>query len=333
MKMTVFFIKILSCQKNVLLLQKNYYNSSEHAKTDECSITQKLSKNSMTAYVFPGQGSQYPGMGKDLYESSDLAREYFEKANDVLGFRLTDIMFEGTEEELRQTRVTQPAVFLHSVVKALVEGADCQPDMVAGHSLGEFSALVACGALGFEDALRLVYARAMAMQRACDKQPGTMAAVIRLDDEKVEEVCQQVAEVSGEIVVPANYNCTGQIVISGSLNGVEQACPAMKEAGARRAMVLPVGGAFHSPLMLPAQEDLKQAIESVTFSTPRCPIYQNVDAQPHTSPDEIRANLLCQLTSPVRWTASVQRMRADGCDTFIEFGPGEVLTNLIAKID
>jgi len=283
----------------------------------------------MKAYVFPGQGAQFVGMGKDLYESSPLAKEMFDKANEILGYSITDIMFNGTGEELMQTKVTQPAVFLHSVISALCLGDEFKPDMVAGHSLGEFSALVACGCLSFEDGLRLVYARAMAMQACCDKVPGTMAAVIRLEDEVIEKVC---AEVDG-LVVAANYNCPGQVVISGELSAVEQACVKMKEAGARRALPLAVSGAFHSPLMEPARVELAEAIEKTEFKTPRCPIYQNVDAMPHTDPEEIKANLLKQLTSPVRWTNSVRKMVADGMTEFQECGPGQVLTGLIAKIN
>ena len=285
----------------------------------------------MKAFVFPGQGAQFSGMGKDLYESSPLAKELFEKANDILGYRITDIMFDGTDEELRQTKVTQPAVFLHSVISALCLGDDFCPDMVAGHSLGEFSAMVACGALSFEDGLKLVYARALAMQKACELQPSTMAAIIALPDETIEAVCREVTE-SGHTVVAANYNCPGQVVISGSMEGINLACEKLTEAGAKRALPLSVGGAFHSPLMDPAKVELEAAIRATEFHTPKCPVYQNVDALPHTDPEEIKANLISQLTSPVRWTQSVLNMRADGAETFTECGPGNVLTGLIRKI-
>ena len=281
----------------------------------------------MKAYVFPGQGAQFPGMGKDLYESNAVARELMDKANKVLGFRLTDIMFSGTAEELQQTKVTQPAVFVYSVAQALSQGEAFQPDMVAGHSLGEFSALVASGCLRFEDGLRLVYARAMAMQACCDAVPGTMAAIIKLDDSTIEHICE---ETEG-LVVAANYNCPGQVVISGEKEAVMAACEKMKEAGAKRALPLQVGGAFHSPLMEPARKQLAEAIEATTFHTPICPIYQNVDARPHTDTDEIKQNLLLQLTSPVRWTDSVMQMKADGMTEFEECGPGQVLTGLINK--
>lgn len=285
----------------------------------------------MKAYVFPGQGAQAVGMGKNLYDEHPLAKDLFEKANDLLGFRITDLMFEGTDEDLRQTRVTQPAVFIHSVITALCLGDDFKPDMVAGHSLGEFSALVACGALSFESGLRLVHARALAMQKACDAQPSTMAAIIALPDEQVEQICLALQK-EGEMVVPANYNCPGQIVISGTMEGIEKACAAMKAAGAKRALPLKVGGAFHSPLMEPARVELGEAIGQTEFHTPICPIYQNVDALPHTSPDEIKANLMTQLTSPVRWTQCVEHMLADGAEEFVECGPGTVLQGLIKKI-
>ena len=281
----------------------------------------------MKAYVFPGQGAQFPGMGKDLYESNAVARELMDKANEVLGFRLTDIMFSGTAEELQQTKVTQPAVFVYSVAQALSQGEAFQPDMVAGHSLGEFSALVASGCLRFEDGLRLVYARAMAMQACCDAVPGTMAAIIKLDDSTIERICE---ETEG-LVVAANYNCPGQVVISGEKEAVMAACEKMKEAGAKRALPLQVGGAFHSPLMEPARKQLAEAIDATAFHTPICPIYQNVDARPHTDTDEIKQNLLLQLTSPVRWTDSVMQMKADGMTEFEECGPGQVLTGLINK--
>ena len=281
----------------------------------------------MKAYVFPGQGAQFPGMGKDLYESNAVARELMDKANEILGFQLTDIMFNDTIEELQQTKVTQPAVFVYSVAQALSQGEAFQPDMVAGHSLGEFSALVASGCLRFEDGLRLVYARAMAMQACCDAVPGTMAAIIKLDDSTIEHICE---ETEG-LVVAANYNCPGQVVISGEKEAVMAACEKMKEAGAKRALPLQVGGAFHSPLMEPARKQLAEAIEATTFHTPICPIYQNVDARPHTDTDEIKQNLLLQLTSPVRWTDSVLQMKADGMTEFEECGPGQVLTGLINK--
>ena len=283
----------------------------------------------MKAYVFPGQGAQFVGMGKDLYESSALAKELFEKANDILGFRITDLMFAGEAEDLKQTNVTQPAVFLHSVISALVLGADFKPDMVAGHSLGEFSALVAAKALSFEDGLKLVSARAQAMQKACEMQPGTMAAVLGLSDEKVEEVLKTVSGV----VVAANYNCPGQLVISGAVEAVDAACEKMKEAGAKRALRLPVGGAFHSPLMEQARVELEAAIRATTFHKPVCPVYQNVDAKPHTEAEEIKANSIAQLTGTVRWTQSVERMIADGADYFKELGPGNVLQGLVKKIN
>lgn len=281
------------------------------------------------AYVFPGQGAQYSGMGKDLYESNPKARALFDKADEILGFKISEIMFGGTDEELKQTRVTQPAIFLHSVALAVALGEEFQPDMVAGHSLGELSALTAAGALSFEDGLRLVSARAEAMQKACEVKPSTMAAVIALADEKVEEVC---AGVDG-VVVAANYNCPGQVVISGEVESVQAACVALKEAGAKRALPLNVSGAFHSPMMEPARAELQKAIEATEFHTPRCAVYQNVDAQPHTDPVEIKQNLIAQLTSPVRWTQSVERMCADGATAFEELGPGQVLQGLIKKIN
>ncbi|WP_426095563.1 ACP S-malonyltransferase [Flavobacterium sp. DSR2-3-3] len=283
----------------------------------------------MKAYVFPGQGAQFTGMGKDLYENSALAKELFEKANAILGFRITDIMFEGTAEELKETKVTQPAVFLHSVILAKTLGEDFKPEMVAGHSLGEFSALVANGALSFEDGLKLVSQRALAMQKACEIKPSTMAAVLALADNIVEEVC---ASIDG-IVVAANYNCPGQLVISGETSAVEKACEAMKAAGAKRALLLPVGGAFHSPMMEPAREELAAAIEATTFSTPICPVYQNVTASAVSDPSEIKKNLIIQLTAPVKWTQSVQQMIKDGATLFTEVGPGKVLAGLIGKID
>lgn len=282
----------------------------------------------MKAFVFPGQGAQYIGMGKDLYESDELARRLFDKADEILGFKITDIMFYGDAEDLRQTKVTQPAVFLHSVISAFCMGDEFKPDMVAGHSLGEFSALVANGCLDFEDGLRLVYARAIAMQKCCDTVSGTMAAVINLPDDIIGRIC---SETEG-IVVPANFNCPGQVVISGEKHSVEEACLKMKEAGARRALPLAVGGAFHSPLMEPARLELAEAINRTTFNVPSCPVYQNVDALPHTDPEEIKANLLKQLTSSVRWTDSVRRMIEDGMTEYVECGPGEVLSGLIAKI-
>lgn len=282
----------------------------------------------MKAYVFPGQGAQFVGMGKDLYEHSPLARELFEKANAILGFRITDLMFGGTDEDLRQTKVTQPAIFLHSVILAATLGESFKPEMVAGHSLGEFSALVAAKALSFEDGLRLVSARALAMQKACEKEPSTMAAILGLDDKKVEEICSGIEEV----VVPANYNSPGQLVISGSIRGIDIACEKLKAAGARRALPLKVGGAFHSPLMEPARVELAEAISNTHFSQPVCPIYQNATAQRVTDPQQIRDNLIAQLTAPVLWTQITQNMIADGGTEFIEVGPGNVLQGLIAKI-
>ena len=287
----------------------------------------------MKAYVFPGQGAQFTGMGKDLYDNNETAKELFEKANEILGFRITDIMFEGTADELKQTKVTQPAVFLHSVIRAICLGDEFEPAMVAGHSLGEFSALVAAGALSFEDGLKLVYARALAMQKACEAAPSTMAAVIGLDDKSIEDICAETTAEGNGVVVAANYNCTGQLVISGNIEAVNAACEKLKAAGAKRALVLPVGGAFHSPLMQPAQEELQKAIESTEFHTPRCPIYQNVDAQAHTDAVEIKANLIAQLTASVRWTYEVQNMIAAGATEFIECGPGKALQGMIAKID
>lgn len=281
------------------------------------------------AYVFPGQGSQFVGMGKDLYESSEQAEALFERANEILGFRITDLMFDGTAEDLKRTDVTQPAIFIHSVIAAKEMAESFKPDMVAGHSLGEFSALVAAGVLSFEDGLKLVHQRALAMQAACELEPGTMAAVLALADDVVERVC---AETDG-VVVAANYNCPGQLVISGAVPAVEVACEGMKAAGARRALILPVGGAFHSPLMEPAREKLASAIENTAFNTPACPVYQNVSAEAQTDPSEIKAQLIAQLTAPVKWTQSVMNMRSDGAVEFTEVGPGKVLQGLIAKIN
>lgn len=283
----------------------------------------------MKAFVFPGQGAQFVGMGKDLYENNPVAKEMFDKANEILGFNITDLMFNGTDEDLRQTKVTQPAIFLHSVILAKTMGDDFNPDMVAGHSLGEFSALVAAGALSFEDGLRLVSARAQAMQKACEKTPSTMAAVLALPDAKVEELCASITE---GVVVPANYNCPGQIVISGSIEGVDAACAKMLEAGAKRALKLKVGGAFHSPLMEPARAELADAIAHTDFHAPKCPVYQNVNAEPQTDPETIKKNLIAQLTAPVRWTQTIQNMIAAGADTFVEVGPGAVLQGLVKKI-
>ena len=292
----------------------------------------------MKAFVFPGQGAQFVGMGKDLYDSNAKAKELFEQANEILGYRITDIMFEGTDEDLKQTKVTQPAVFLHSVLSALFETPSDQPEenrprMMAGHSLGEFSALTVAGALSFEDGLRLVYARAMAMQKACEAQPSTMAAIIGLGDEQVEQICAHVSTLGKGVVVPANYNNPGQLVISGNVEAIEEACVQLKAAGAKRALPLKVGGAFHSPLMQPAKDELQAAIENTEFKEPICPVYQNVDGKPHTDPAEIKQNLIAQLTSSVRWTQCVQSMIADGADDFTECGPGKALQGMIAKIN
>jgi [acyl-carrier-protein] S-malonyltransferase len=283
----------------------------------------------MKAYVFPGQGAQFVGMGKELYEQSEIAKGLFEKANEILGFRITDVMFNGTDEDLKETKVTQPAIFLHSVILAKVLGENFTPEMVAGHSLGEFSALVAAGALSFEDGLRLVAARANAMQKACEEQPSTMAAILGLEDRVVETICAQV----DEVVVPANYNCPGQLVISGSIAGIDQACEKLTEAGARRALKLNVGGAFHSPLMESARAELQTAIENTDIKSPVCPIYQNIDAKPYTDPSAIKQNLIAQLTGAVRWTQTVQHMLADGATSFTEVGPGNVLQGLVKKVD
>lgn len=286
----------------------------------------------MKAFVFPGQGSQFVGMGKNLYDTNPLAKELFDKADEILGFKITDIMFAGTDDQLKETKVTQPAVFLHSVISALCLGSEFTPSMVAGHSLGEFSALVAVGALSFEDGLRLVAKRANAMQKACELNPGTMAAIIGLPDEKVEEICKEVS-VNGKIVVAANYNCPGQLVISGDTEAINEACDKLKAEGAKRALPLKVGGAFHSPLMQPAKDELQKAIELTEFKEPKCPVYQNVDAKAHTDANEIKENLIAQLTSSVRWTKSVQNMIADGATDFTECGPGKALQGMIGRID
>jgi [acyl-carrier-protein] S-malonyltransferase len=286
----------------------------------------------MKAYVFPGQGAQFSGMGKDLYENSPIAKEWFEKANNILGFNITNTMFTGTDEELKQTKITQPAIFLHSVILAKTLGDTMKPEMVAGHSLGEFSALVANKALSFEDGLKLVYTRALAMQKACDINPSTMAAVLNLDDKIIEEICAEVSK-SGEVVVAANYNCPGQLVISGTINGVNIACEKLKAAGAKRALVLPVGGAFHSPLMEPARIELAAAINATNFNEPICPVYQNVTAKGVSNPEEIKKNLIAQLTGPVKWTQTVQQMIADGATSFTEVGPGKVLQGLVKKVN
>ncbi len=283
----------------------------------------------MKAYVFPGQGAQFVGMGKDLYENSELGKELFDKANEILGFNITELMFNGTDEDLRQTKVTQPAIFLHSVILAKTLGDDFKPEMVAGHSLGEFSALVANGALSFEDGLKLVSQRATAMQKACEIEPSTMAAIIGLDDETVVRICSEIEE----IVVPANFNCPGQLVISGSMKGIEVACEKLKEAGAKRALPLKVGGAFHSPLMEPARVELEEAIKNTKFSTPTCAVYQNVNAKPVTDPEEIKKNLVAQLTAPVRFTQTMLNMIADGASSFTEVGPGKVIQGLVKKVD
>jgi len=305
-----------------------YYREVHSFQLKDLSLFLQLKIKQMNAYIFPGQGAQFSGMGLDLYENSPLAQELFEKANTILGFPITDIMFEGSAEDLKETKVTQPAIFLHSVILAKTLGDNFKPDMVAGHSLGEFSALVAAGALTFEDGLKLVSQRALAMQKACEIQPSTMAAVLGLEDDVVEKIC---ATTDG-VVVAANYNCPGQLVISGEIDAVNRACEALKEEGARRALVLPVGGAFHSPMMEPAREELAAAIENTTFSKPNCPIYQNVTASAVTDENEIKVNLISQLTAPVRWTQSVQQMIADGATHFTEVGPGKVLQGLVKKI-
>ena len=287
----------------------------------------------MKAFVFPGQGAQFVGMGKDLYDNNELAKELFEKANEILGYRITDIMFSGTDDELKQTKVTQPAVFLHSVISALCMGDAFRPAMTAGHSLGEFSALVAAGALSFEDGLKLVYARAMAMQKACEAAPSTMAAIIALPFETIEQICEEVSKEGKGVVVPANYNCPGQLVISGNIEAINEACEKLKAAGAKRALPLKVGGAFHSPLMQPAKDELQAAIEATEIKEPKCPVYQNVDGKPHTDPVEIKQNLIAQLTSSVRWAQSVENMIADGADDFTECGPGKALQGMIVKIN
>ena len=286
----------------------------------------------MKAYIFPGQGSQFSGMGKDLFESSPIARELFEKANTILDFHITGTMFGGTDEELKQTNITQPAIFLHSVILAKTLGEAFQPSAVAGHSLGEFSALVSANAMTFEDGVTLVYKRALAMQKACEANPSTMAAILNLDDKVVEYICAEISN-SEEIVVAANYNCPGQLVISGSIKGVNAACEKLKAAGAKRALVLPVGGAFHSPLMDPAKKELEAAINNTNFSKPICPVYQNVNASPVTNPQEIKMNLIAQLTAPVRWTQTIQRMTADGINSYVEVGPGKVLQGLVKKVN
>jgi [acyl-carrier-protein] S-malonyltransferase len=286
----------------------------------------------MKAYIFPGQGSQFPGMGKQLYENQALAKELFEKANSILGFRITDTLFNGTDEELKQTKITQPAIFLHSVILARTMGKSFEPNATAGHSLGEFSALVSSNSLTFEDGLSLVYKRAMAMQKACESNPGTMAAILNLDDKIVEDICAEIST-SGEVVVAANYNCPGQLVISGSVKGINIACEKLKAAGAKRTLLLPVGGAFHSPLMEPAKNELALAINATAFNKPICPVYQNVNAGPVSDPAEIKRNLIAQLTAPVRWTQTIQRISADGINSFVEVGPGKVLQGLVKKIN
>ena len=306
-------------------MHKLYTLKNNYVRLQKISLKPKY----MKAYVFPGQGAQFPGMGKELYENNVLAKDLFEKANEILGFRITDIMFNGTEDELKQTKVTQPAIFLHSVILAKTMGDTFKPEMVAGHSLGEFSALVAAGAMNFEDGLRLVAARAMAMQKACEKEPSTMAAILGMDDAVVEEVCASI----DDVVVPANFNSPGQLVISGSISGIDKAIAALQQRGAKRALKLVVGGAFHSPLMEPARIELAAAIEKTAINAPVCPIYQNVTALPETNPDKIKANLIAQLTAPVRWTQTIQNMIKDGATSFTEVGPGQVLQGLIKKID